>query len=494
PNLEINLVSVNPTINCAGDNTGAITATAEGGLGNYVYTLEDTMGNPVTATQNSPGVFTELVAGTYVVTVDSDDCNTTSSTITITEPLAPLNVTFNTTNVTCSGNNNGVLEIIATGGTGIIKYAISPQLNQFFETNIFENLAPGTYEVIVQDVLGCFETFTFTITEPAPVVLSVVGGSVMPELCDGDSDGEFSIDISGGTLPYSVSLDDINGVYTVGTATQTEFDFTGLSGGDHVVYILDDQGCASEWNITFPESVRIEPTVTIEYLCVNNVATNIVTVTVDDSITDLTDIDYSLNGGPYQASNIFNDVPPGTDNFIDVRHTNGCIQTTDLFDITQAVPLTLTLSEGGLNEIVATPNGGSGGYVYTLNNEDYGSTNTFIITQSGTYVVTVTDSSGCMAVASIEMEFIEVCIPDYFTPNNDGVEDGWAPGCSENYPNLEFDIFDRYGRVVAKLKVGEYWDGKYNDKELPTGDYWYVVRVNSSENDRSFVGHFTLYR
>ncbi|WP_299892579.1 hypothetical protein, partial [uncultured Lacinutrix sp.] len=98
-------------------------------------------------------------------------------------------------------------------------------------------------------------------------------------------------DISGGTLPYSVSLDDINGVYTVGTATQTEFDFTGLSGGDHVVYILDDQGCASEWNITFPESVRIEPTVTIEYLCVNNVATNIVTVTVDDSITDLTDID-----------------------------------------------------------------------------------------------------------------------------------------------------------------------------------------------------------
>ncbi|WP_299892585.1 SprB repeat-containing protein, partial [uncultured Lacinutrix sp.] len=93
-------------------------------------TLEDTMGNPVTATQNSPGVFTELVAGTYVVTVDSGDCNTTSSTITITEPIAPLNVTFNTTNVTCSGNNNGVLEIIATGGTGIIKYAISPQLNQ----------------------------------------------------------------------------------------------------------------------------------------------------------------------------------------------------------------------------------------------------------------------------------------------------------------------------------------------------------------------------
>ena len=109
-------------------------------------------------------------------------------------------------------------------------------------------------------------------------------------------------------------------------------------------------------------------------------------------------------------------------------------------------------------------------------------------------MVVVTDSSGCTAIATIFIEFIDICIPNYFTPNGDGVTDEWAPGCTTNYPNLTFSIFDRYGRKVASLNVGEKWDGRYNDKELPTGDYWYVVNLNSSNVDRDFVGNFTLYR
>src|SRR5690606_23187298 len=111
PALTINLASVNPTINCAGDNTGSITATAQGGLGNYVYTLQDTMGNAIPTTQNSPGVFTELLAGTYTVYVESGDCETTSGTITITEPDEILDASFEINNVTCSGNNDGSITI-----------------------------------------------------------------------------------------------------------------------------------------------------------------------------------------------------------------------------------------------------------------------------------------------------------------------------------------------------------------------------------------------
>jgi len=386
------------------------------------------------------------------------------------------------------------LEIIASGGTGIIKYAISPQLNQFFETNIFENLSPGNYDVIVQDELGCFEIFNFDIIEPIQVILSIVPNSIFEETCEDDDNGEFSIDISGGTLPYSVSLDDSAGPYTTGNLTQTEFDFTELNGGDHTVFVRDAAGCESEWNITFPESVSIDPIVTIEYTCENNITSNIVTVTVDDSITDLADLDYSLNGSPYQTSNIFIDVVSGIDHFIDVRHTNGCIQTTDFFDILQFVPLSLVLNEGDLNEIIATATDGSGGYQFTLNGEDYGDTNSFIITETGEYIVIVTDSSGCTAIAMIFIEFVDICIPNYFTPNGDGNNDGWAPGCIINYPNLVFSIFDRYGRKIATLRLGEKWDGKYNGTELPTGDYWYVIRLNDSIDNREFVGHFTLYR
>src|SRR5690606_22980835 len=78
PDLVINLDLTNAVINCAGDNTGVIVAVAQGGLGNYVYTLLDGSGNPIpTAVQNSPGVFTELYEGNYQVRVESGDCDTT---------------------------------------------------------------------------------------------------------------------------------------------------------------------------------------------------------------------------------------------------------------------------------------------------------------------------------------------------------------------------------------------------------------------------------
>lgn len=492
PDLTIALDAMNATINCTGDSTGVIIATAEGGLGNYVYTLQDTSGNAIPATQNTPGVFTELPAGNYQVRVDSGDCLNTSAVIPITEPALPLEVTFNTTDVTCTGENNGSIEILATGGTGTIKYAISPQLNQFFDEPIFENLAPGAYQAVVQDELGCFVIIDFTINEPTPVFLTVVPNSLVPELCAGEMNGAFSIEISGGNLPYQVSLDDYDGTYTTGTTTQTIFDFTDLAGGNHVVYIRDAEGCEAEFEIDFPEAIDFNPELVIEYVCVNNALTNTVTVNLNENDTvDPADLEYALDGGAYQTSNVFTNVAPGLDHFIDVRHVDGCIKRTDLFDIEDYQPLTLMLQEGGgLNEIEAIVTGGTGNYEFTLNGESRGSETTFLIYESGTYTVTVTDRNGCSLEASIPMEFIDVCIPNYFVPANGG----WGPGCTSQYRDLTFDIFDRYGRKIATLNVEDKWDGKYKGKELPTGDYWYVVNLNDNRNDRSFVGHFTLYR
>ncbi|WP_308993625.1 T9SS type B sorting domain-containing protein [Mariniflexile litorale] len=495
PTLVINLDKTNPTINCAGDSTGVIIAKAEGGLGNYIYTLQDGAGiNIPGATQNSPGVFTELPAGTYQVRVDSGDCLSIEGPITITQPTTPLTASFDPTDITCPGTNNGRLEITASGGTGIIKYAISPRLDQFFETSTFINLTPGNYQAIAQDELGCFVINDFVINEPLLVELIIVPGSLVPEVCAGDMNGAFSIDISGGNMPYSVSLDDANGVYTTGAPAQTQFDFNGLIGGDHIVYVRDALGCETEWNITFPQSVTINPEVAVEFGCTNNVSTNLVTVTVDASNTNPADLDYSLNGNAFQASNEFVNVPAGLGHYIDVRHTNSCIQRTVSFDIEPYEPLALILENGGLNEIVAVTTGGSGNYEYSLNGESYGSTNTFIIYKSGDYTVTVTDSYGCFVSATKYYEFIDLCIPNYFTPNNDGVLDTWGPGCASQYKEIKVSIFDRYGRKVAILTIGQKWDGKYNGIELPTGDYWYVVKLNDKKYDREFVGHFTLYR
>lgn len=496
PPLTINLDVTNATINCAGDNTGVIIASAQGGLGNYVYTLQDTAGNDITpVTQDSPGIFTNLVAGNYQIRVESGDCLWISSQIPITQPMAPLTASFDPTGITCAGTNNGRLEITASGGTGIIKYAISPRLDQFFDSSVFEDLEPGTYQALVQDELGCFVTSNFTINDATPVVLNIVPNSIMLAPCIDDFDGEFSVSISGGNLPYSVSLDDIDGVYTTGTATQTEFDFTGLEGGDHVVYVRDNLGCESEWVITFPESVNIDATLDIAYCTDNTDATsNLVTVTVDDTLVDITDLDFALDDGVFQLENTFVDLTPG-DHFITVRHTNTC-EVIINFEIDQLDPLQLSIADGSANEIIASATGGSGVYTYEVqsefssSSEPYGDTNTFVIYESGNYTVTVTDSNGCVAVATRFFEFIDICIPNYFVPENEG----WGPNCTNEYRNITFDIFDRYGRKVARLNVDEKWDGKYNGKELPSGDYWYVVKLNEQKDNREFVGHFTLYR
>jgi len=494
--LEVDLDTTNATINCTGDTTGVIIATASGGLGNYIYTLQDGSGTDITPapTQNSPGVFTGLTEGNYLVEVESGDCLETSIPVAITGPTNPLTVSYVVSDVTCPASDDGVLNITATGGTGIIKYAISPLLLKFEPDPIFDNLAPGIYQAVVQDELGCFVIIDFEVEDATPLVLSLVPNSTFPEVCDGDMDGEFSVDLVGGEMPYSVVLDDLTAGYTLGGATQTQFDFTNLSGGDHIVYVRDNLGCETEWNISFPEAVLINPEAEVEYGCSNNTSTNTVTVSVDESITDLTDLDYSLNGGAYQASNIFTNVPAGLGHYIDVRHTNGCIKRTELFDINAIQPLLLGIEAGGLNEIVATATGGEAPYEFTLNGESFGSTSSFIYYESGDYTVTVTDRNGCIATATLYFEFVDVCITNYFTPNGDGVLDEWGPGCTSIYNDLTFDIFDRYGRVVAKLKAGQKWNGEYHGKELPSGDYWYVVKLNDSRNNREFVGHFTLYR
>lgn len=493
--LIVNVDVTNAVILCTGDLSGVIVADATGGLGNYTYTLLNGSGVVIvpTPTQLTPGRFTNLAAGFYQVRVDSGDCNAVSIVVEITQPTQAVTYTVNKTDVTCNGENNGRIEVVASGGTGSIVYSISPRSDQFFTDGVFDNLAPGNYNIIIQDQNGCFEEYPFTITEPTLLTGTLQPGSLMPEICAGDNDGAFSITVAGGVEPYSVSLDNINGPYTQGVAGQTDFDFTNLAGGPHKVYIKDASSCLAELEVIMPDAVTINPTAVVTYDCVNNTQANRVVVSYDAS-NDPADLDFDLDGlGNYQASNVFDNVAPGQ-HTITVRHTNGCIQTTAPFTVDQVDPLVLVIDDGDLNQIKATATGGSGVYEYSFNGEDFTTESTYAFYQSGNYTVIVRDKYGCTATANRDFTYIDICIPNYFTPNGDGNLDEWAPGCTNNYPDLSFSIFDRYGRVIAKYRLGQKWDGKYNGEELPSGDYWYTLKLNNNKDDREFVGHFTLYR
>jgi gliding motility-associated-like protein/uncharacterized repeat protein (TIGR01451 family) len=491
--LTLKIISAKD-VKCKGDFTGQIIAEAKGGLGNYLYTLLDGAGVvlPFTPVQPTPGNFVKLPVGLYQVSVISGDCDPVIVPKEIKEPQLALthNITFD--NVTCAGFANVTIVVEATGGTGKIQYAISSIPNKFFDTGVFRAIKAGSYSITIKDENGCEINDVVTIIDPQPIRAFVVQGSIKQEICIGEKTGAFSIDIIGGVSPYSTSLDNRNGTYTL-----NKLDFDKLSGGKHTVYILDKNNCPSELAILLDiPTIILKPTVKVSYDCENNEPANKVIVKIDASNTDPSLVKYLLNGKePKQDSNIFHNVPSGN-HFVKVEHASGCSEVSPMFIVDKLnPPLTISLDLGGLNEIVITVQGGSGLYNnLTINNELLKFTNKYIYYRSGDYTVSVTDSNGCTATVTKYFEFIDIIIPNVFTPNGSGINDGWKPLRQDNYPDIRIRIYDRYGREVGMLKHEESWDGKYKGVVLPTGDYWYALKLRNTEDDREFMGNVTLYR
>lgn len=492
PKLDIERLS-EVDIRCQGSSTGSIIVVAKGGLGNYIYTLQNEAGVNITPApvQTTPGTFTNLPIGKYIVKIESSDCLIFTPVIELTEPNAPLSASPVVTGVTCNGYNNGKITVNVTGGTGAYKYAIEPEFKQFFDKNVFENLKPGFYDILVQDENECYVFLKdVEVTEPDPLTAALVPNSMIPEVCVGDKNGEFAIEIQGGTAPYTASLDNEKGPFLPVTGNTVEY--KGLTGGKHIVYIADNGGCPTEIEVDMGLPVLLDPKYTISYDCVNNAQSNMVVVTVDES-NNPADIDYSLDGGAIQPDNVFINVPAG-DHIITVRHTNGCPAEVK-FNIVGYTKLELTLAEekGVWNIITATATGGGGEYEYSIDGVNFSTENKFKIYKTGTYTITVRDKNGCTDSKDYYIKYVDVCLDNYFTPAG-STNTMWGPGCTNIYNNLTFSIFDRYGRVIAKYHYGQKWDGKYNGEDLPSGDYWYVLKLNDENDGREFVGHFTLYR
>ena len=116
PNSPTITAVVTTDVDCNGGNNGSITVTATGGLGALNYNLQPVNQN------NATGIFTNLAAGVYTMTVaDANGC-TISSTATIIEPTILSWTTTATTDVNCNGGNDGTLTATATGGTGTVSY------------------------------------------------------------------------------------------------------------------------------------------------------------------------------------------------------------------------------------------------------------------------------------------------------------------------------------------------------------------------------------
>ncbi len=503
PPVQLRIDYASESVTCADDMTASIYASAIGGIGQYTYEL--VLGGAVVATQTQPdAVFENIAPGAYTVRVTSEGgCPPDELPVSIANP-APLIFTYDVQDVSCTDEEDGAITLMLAGGGGGYQFAISPNLNQFFDEDLdqglpagqyrFEDLTPGTYTLIAQDLNGCFFVEELTIANPTPIAISL--DNVVPEACVGDANGFATISISGGTPPYRTAFNSNEAADF--TDLGDNITFNGLPQGTYFVFVRDANDCEMNSIVEVEGGVNLNATVIPIYKCTANVPTNYLEIVFEDP-TVLGDVMYALDlADPNDTSGMrldanFTNLTPGPHTLSIASVSTGCVVIYD-FVIESFEPLELTLENNNLNEITALVTGGLPPYTYYFEGIPSASSSYYIY-RDGLYTVRVVDSNGCEASAQIEMEFIDIEIPEFFTPDGDGLNDFWTPVNIEQYPDIVIKIYDRYGRVVEELTANvQGWDGLYNTKPLPTGDYWYVVQLNIEGNNREYVGHFTLFR
>lgn len=133
--------------------------------------------------------------------------------------------------------------------------------------------------------------------------------------------------------------------------------------------------------------------------------------------------------------------------------------------------------------------GGSAPYEYSYNNGlTWSNTATMHNVLPGIYYMIVKSKYGCY---SEKILFGVLGIPNVITPNGDGYNDYFTIRGLELYPNAHIQIFDRYGKIFVNRKIGSnfIWDGKYQGRVLPSGDYWYIITI---DEDKKISGHVAV--
>ncbi|NVK51777.1 MAG: T9SS type B sorting domain-containing protein [Flavobacteriaceae bacterium] len=469
PTLTATLDVTSSLISCSSEQTAVLKTLASGGLGDYKYELLDASNKTVRPQQVS-SEFKNLGAGTYKVKVTSKDCEVITAPQTIVEPTPlVLNAPITVTNISCFGAANGSITINASGGTGNLVYSID-QL-KFVATNAFNNLAAGTYEVVIQDERGCFITETVTITEPSELKATAI--NIKEETCFGSNNASFEIQITGGTGPYKTKL---NG----GDFVQDQFVFNNLTGGKtYAVFIADSKGCETVVTIPLKEAVVLNFLTSTSVNCATSLST--IDATVDAAYAK--EVTYAINGGSEQTSGKFENLADGTYT-IKVRHINGCEITKDV-TITNPAPLvfnapaqvTNVLCNGANNgTLTVNAKGGSGTLLYSIDGVNFQKENTFSNLSPKEYTITVKDNLTCAIT-----EKVTVTEPSAINVVVENVQDETCVGTQNGAFDLK--IAGGTGNYQTKLEGQNYTQGKTSFNNLEGGKTYkvYVKDANNCE-------------
>ncbi|MBH1960482.1 MAG: T9SS type B sorting domain-containing protein [Flavobacteriia bacterium] len=197
------------------------------------------------------------------------------------------------------------------------------------------------------------------------------------------------------------------------------------------------------------------------------------------------DLDAGSGFSSYEWTKGGSGTPVSTNRILNVTTTEKyTVKVKNSFGCENSASVTVTQSSLGtitgvqiVNNTAAVIMSNSGNFLYSLDNAVWQTSNLFSNLSNGNHTVYVKTSGGCVIG---QMNFTIFNVPNSFTPNADGINDTWKIDGIENYPNSDIKVYDRNGKVVlSKITTGTFeWDGKFDSHALPTGSYWYIIKVS----------------
>lgn len=361
-------------VKCFGENTGSITINATGGTSpySYIWTNGATSQNLTTA-----------IAGEYSVTITDANLCTTTSSATVTQPLAALSSTYTKTDVLCYGNNTGAIDVYSIGGT--IPYSYNWSNGASSED--VSNITAGNYSVTITDANLCTSMQNITITQPSAALTA--SNSKIDVACYGNSTGSINLTVNGGTVPYSFN-------WTNGALTE---DISLLSIGNYAVTITDANGCKQYSNATISQPSDIILSLTSNNINCYGGSNGNINLNVSGGVSPYT---YTWTNGA--TSQNLNNITAGYYK-VTVTDANLCKDTISETLTQPSAPLNVIASKvnvlcygGNTGSVSITVTGGTAPYNYQWSNGSNSQNINNVI--AGNYTVTVTDSKLCTAIAN----------------------------------------------------------------------------------------------
>jgi len=231
---------------CLGDFSGSVQATATG-QGTVMFTLD--------GSTNTTGFFDNLTTGNYTLLIEDDGDCPEEIDIEILGSSDLEIVSGSNTNSSCNGADDGAIQVNPDGGVGSYMYSINGA--PFVSSNVFDNLPPDDYEVVVEDGAGCQVIGNYTISEPDEIEL--FQSQVNDLSCFESNDGSLAVDATGG---FGILT------YSIGSVIDLDGNFENLPAGMIEVLVTDQNNCTNSIFVT------IEQPDEITYTVINQVDSN----------------------------------------------------------------------------------------------------------------------------------------------------------------------------------------------------------------------------